>query len=101
MTKLFVGQVPAICSEDQLSAIFGQFGEIADISIMRDKISGRSKGSAWVTFVEASAAEDAINTLHDKHSIPPQSNSLQIKYAGSNNNKSAPQGRSQQQQQQQ
>eukprot|EP01060_Flectonema_neradi_P007953 TRINITY_DN1566_c0_g1_i1.p1 TRINITY_DN1566_c0_g1~~TRINITY_DN1566_c0_g1_i1.p1 ORF type:complete len:399 (+),score=108.08 TRINITY_DN1566_c0_g1_i1:59-1198(+) len=82
MTKLFVGQVPAICSEDQLSAIFGQFGEILDISIMRDKTTGRSKGSAWVVFEEASAAEDAIATLHDKHSIPPQSNSLQIRYAG-------------------
>eukprot|EP01064_Diplonema_japonicum_P010794 TRINITY_DN18030_c1_g1_i1.p1 TRINITY_DN18030_c1_g1~~TRINITY_DN18030_c1_g1_i1.p1 ORF type:complete len:446 (+),score=106.12 TRINITY_DN18030_c1_g1_i1:388-1725(+) len=82
MAKLFVGQVPAICSEDQLSAIFGQFGEILDISIMRDKTTGRSKGSAWVVFEDASAAEDAIATLHDKHSIPPQSNSLQIRYAG-------------------
>eukprot|EP01059_Diplonema_ambulator_P004735 TRINITY_DN14467_c0_g2_i1.p1 TRINITY_DN14467_c0_g2~~TRINITY_DN14467_c0_g2_i1.p1 ORF type:complete len:436 (+),score=116.70 TRINITY_DN14467_c0_g2_i1:479-1786(+) len=94
MTKLFVGQVPAICSEDQLSAIFGQFGEILDISIMRDKTTGRSKGSAWVVFEDASAAEDAIATLHDKHSIPPQSNSLQIRYAGASKPGAQPQASS-------
>lgn len=79
--KLFVGQVPAICSEDQLNAIFGQFGDILEIQIMRDKMTNRSKGSAWVTFRESSAADDAIETLHGKHSIPPQSNALQIRYA--------------------
>jgi len=76
-----VGQVPAICSEDQLNAIFGQFGDILEIQIMRDKVTNRSKGSAWVTFRESSAADDAIETLHGKHSIPPQSNALQIRYA--------------------
>ena len=34
--KLFVGQVPAVCTEDMLRPVFQPYGDIVEIKIMRD-----------------------------------------------------------------
>eukprot|EP00755_Sulcionema_specki_P005105 Sspe_Gene.31818::Locus_15653_Transcript_1_1_Confidence_1.000_Length_1243::g.31818::m.31818/K13207/CUGBP, BRUNOL, CELF; CUG-BP- and ETR3-like factor len=72
------------CAQKKCSSRwFAGFGEVLEVSIMRDKTTNRSKGSAWVTYSERSAAEQAISMLHDQHIIPPQTNPLQIKFANS------------------
>ncbi|KAJ9458358.1 RNA-binding protein BRN1 [Diplonema papillatum] len=81
--KLFVGQVPGVCTEEMLQPLFAGFGTVLEVSIMRDKTTNRSKGSAWVTYADRSSAETAISLLHDQHIIPPQTNPLQIKLASS------------------
>eukprot|EP01065_Artemidia_motanka_P023756 TRINITY_DN2841_c0_g2_i1.p1 TRINITY_DN2841_c0_g2~~TRINITY_DN2841_c0_g2_i1.p1 ORF type:complete len:599 (+),score=218.77 TRINITY_DN2841_c0_g2_i1:126-1799(+) len=81
--KLFVGQVPGVCTEEMLQPLFAGFGKVLEVSIMRDKTTNRSKGSAWVVYEERSSAETAIKLLHDQHIIPPQTNPLQIKFANS------------------
>lgn len=40
---------------------FKRFGEVVDVAIMRDKISGRSRGFAFVTFKERDT--ESINAL--------------------------------------
>eukprot|EP01079_Euglenida_sp_SAG-EU17-18_P001572 gene1572-442_t len=47
--KLFVGQVPAIYEEHQLRPVFAEYGQILDLAILRDKMTGQSKGAAFVT----------------------------------------------------
>eukprot|EP01059_Diplonema_ambulator_P001864 TRINITY_DN1155_c0_g1_i10.p1 TRINITY_DN1155_c0_g1~~TRINITY_DN1155_c0_g1_i10.p1 ORF type:complete len:513 (+),score=199.46 TRINITY_DN1155_c0_g1_i10:61-1539(+) len=81
--KLFVGQVPGVCTEEMLQPLFQGFGTVLEVSIMRDKTTNRSKGSAWVTYADRASAETAINLLHNQHIIPPQTNPLQIKFANS------------------
>eukprot|EP01060_Flectonema_neradi_P007966 TRINITY_DN1567_c2_g1_i1.p1 TRINITY_DN1567_c2_g1~~TRINITY_DN1567_c2_g1_i1.p1 ORF type:complete len:506 (+),score=153.09 TRINITY_DN1567_c2_g1_i1:77-1594(+) len=81
--KLFVGQVPGVCTEEMLQPLFQGFGSVLEVSIMRDKTTNRSKGSAWVTYAEKSSADTAIKLLHNQHIIPPQTNPLQIKFASS------------------
>ena len=81
--KLFVGQVPGVCTEEMLQPLFQEFGTVMEVSIMRDKTTNRSKGSAWVTYADRSSAETAISMLHNQHIIPPQTNPLQIKLANS------------------
>lgn len=42
--KLFVGQIPKHMSEDELGPVFDEFGEIFDLAVIRDKISGHHRG---------------------------------------------------------
>ena len=79
--KLFVGQVPAVCTEDMLRPVFQPYGEIVEIKIMRDAPGGRSKGCAWVKYATREQAQSAIEALHEQHTIPPQTNTLQVRFA--------------------
>lgn len=44
-----------------MEAYFKRFGEVVDVSIMRDNVTGRSRGFAFVTFKEQST--ESINAL--------------------------------------
>lgn len=85
-SKLFVGQVPAVCTEDQLRPLFAQFGTLLEIKIMREP-NGRSKGSAWVRYELEESAQRAITALNEKHVVPPQTNPLRVQFAAPNPNR--------------
>lgn len=64
--KLYVGNLPYSTGEDDLRNLFGQYGEIASVTLIIDKMSGRSKGFGFVEFVEedaATAATEATNGM--------------------------------------
>ena len=42
--KLFVGQVPRNWEVEQLRPIFEAYGEIQDLSILKDRVTGQHKG---------------------------------------------------------
>ncbi|TPP53273.1 RNA recognition motif family protein [Leishmania donovani] len=84
--KLFVGQVPAVCTEDQLRPLFAQFGTLLEIKIMREP-NGRSKGSAWVRYELEESAQRAITALNEKHVVPPQTNPLRVQFAAPSTNR--------------
>ena len=42
--KMFVGQVPRTMDENELRGMFEEFGPIYQINVLRDKITGQSKG---------------------------------------------------------
>lgn len=46
--KLFVGQIPKHMEEDDLRPVFEEFGEIFDLAVIRDKISGLHRGERCV-----------------------------------------------------
>ena len=50
-SKLYVGNLSFNIKEEDLTEIFGKFGEVGDCSIVRDE-TGRSRGFAFVTMVE-------------------------------------------------
>ncbi|KAK7200459.1 RNA binding protein [Novymonas esmeraldas] len=85
-SKLFVGQVPAVCTEDQLRPLFAQFGSLLEIKIMREP-NGRSKGSAWVRYDQEESAQRAITALNEKHIVPPQTNPLRVQFAAPSSNR--------------
>lgn len=55
-TKLYVGNLSYKASEQGLQELFGQAGAVTSAKIIVDKMSGRSKGFA---FVEMASPEDA------------------------------------------
>jgi hypothetical protein len=77
--KLFVGQVPKDMGDEDLRGYFAPFGEIFDISIIRDKITGAHRGCAFLTFTTKSAADAAIEALHNKCKLPNAQNPLQVR----------------------
>ncbi|TMS39135.1 hypothetical protein L596_005708 [Steinernema carpocapsae] len=62
--RLFVRNLPYICTNDDLMFLFKPFGEIAECQNVLDKKTGKSKGFAVVTFVfpeNAAAAYAALD----------------------------------------
>ena len=79
--KLFVGQLPKECDEADVHTFFERYGEIVDLTMIKDRSSGKHKGCAFVTFRKLSSAHVCINELNDKVSFPSATSTLQIKPA--------------------
>ena len=47
--KMFVGQVPRTMDENELRGMFEEFGPVYQINVLRDKITGQSKGKGYYT----------------------------------------------------
>ncbi len=58
--KLYVGNLPYSVDKEQLQAIFGQYGEISELSLIMDRDTGRPKGFGFITFASQQAAEKAL-----------------------------------------
>jgi len=54
--KLYVGNLPWRCSEDDLRNFFAAFGEVQSVSIITDRETGRSRGFGFVEMDDAGAA---------------------------------------------
>jgi len=64
-TKLFVGGVLTTTTSATLGAYFAQFGSVVEARIVMDRVTGRSKGYAFVTFADVeSAARAAAPGIH-------------------------------------
>lgn len=83
--KMFVGQVPRSMDEQQLKAMFEQFGRVHQINVLRDKTSGLSKGCCFVTFYTRKAALKAQDALHNIKTLDGMHHPIQMKPADSEN----------------
>lgn len=63
MKTLFVGNIAPQATEDQLKALFSEYGTVRKIELPRDIFSGRNKGFAFIDMEghEARAAMSALN----------------------------------------
>ena len=64
--KLFIGNLSYNVTEDELRDVFSQYGEITDLKVITDRMSGRSKGIAFITFATEEAAQAAIEGMHNQ-----------------------------------
>ncbi len=63
--NIYVGNLPYRITENELEAAFGAYGEVSSVSIISDKISGRSKGFGFVEMPVKGEAEAAIAGLNE------------------------------------
>lgn len=64
--KLFIGGISWDTNEEHLKEYFGKYGEVIEVVIMRDRLTGRARGFGFVVFADSAVAERVIM---DKHII--------------------------------
>ncbi len=65
-SKLFVGNLSFNTTENELQDMFAACGTVSEVNLITDRMSGRSKGFAFVTMGTAEEAQNAISTLNGK-----------------------------------
>eukprot|EP00968_Pinguiococcus_pyrenoidosus_P009148 scaffold707_cov240-Pinguiococcus_pyrenoidosus.AAC.16 len=78
--KLFVGMMPRTATDADVSNVFGRFGDIREIYIIRDQ-DGSSRGCAFLKFKARSSALTAIRELNDKYTMEGAPRPLIVKFA--------------------
>ena len=64
--KLYVGNLSYSTTEAAISELFGAIGEVLSVNLITDRMTGRSKGFAFVEMAEHDAAQEAINQLNGR-----------------------------------
>ena len=62
--NIFVGSLPFRIEESELKQYFEEYGEVSSVKIIIDKVTGRSKGFAFVEMPDDAAALKAISQLN-------------------------------------
>jgi RNA recognition motif-containing protein len=65
-SRLFVGNLSYQTGENDLQDYFAQAGAVTSVNLMLDKMTGRSRGFAFVEYGSAEEAQKAIEQFHDK-----------------------------------
>lgn len=63
--KIYVGNLNYRTTEDEIQQLFSDYGDVKSAQIITDKMSGRSKGFAFVEMEDENEAKEAIQNLHD------------------------------------
>ena len=58
--KLYVGNLPFTTGDDELRALFSEYGSVTSASVIIDNTSGRSRGFGFVEFDDPAQAKAAI-----------------------------------------
>lgn len=64
MKNVYVGNLDFGASEQDIRTLFEQYGQVDNVSLVRDKFSGQSRGFAFVEMSNDSEAETAIQNLN-------------------------------------
>ena len=64
--NIYAGNLPWELSEDDLRQAFEEFGEVATVTIIKDRFTGRSRGFGFVEMPNTDEGEAAIGSLNGK-----------------------------------
>jgi RNA recognition motif-containing protein len=65
-SKLFVGNLAWSATEEDLKQYFGQFGNLQQVEVMLDRVTGRARGFAFISFATTEEAVNAVNNTEGK-----------------------------------
>lgn len=63
--KLFVGNLPFQTTEDDLHELFSKVDAVDTVTVMRDQMTGRARGFAFVEMMSDEGAQKAIDQLNN------------------------------------
>lgn len=64
--RLYVGNLSFNATETDLMDLFGQAGTVKEVALIQDRVTGKSRGFAFVTMSSDEEANAAINQLNGK-----------------------------------
>src|SRR3982751_4093528 len=64
--KLYVGNLSFETTENDLQDLFEQHGTVNEVNLMMDKMTGKSRGFAFITMNDAAQASAAMSALNGK-----------------------------------
>jgi len=64
--NIYVGNLSREATEDELRELFTPFGQVASVSIIKDRYTGQSRGFAFVEMPAKAEAQAAIAGLRGK-----------------------------------
>lgn len=62
--KLFVGSLPWAVDDQKLADLFSQYGKVLSAVVLKDKMTGRSRGFGFVEMEDDAAADEAMSKLN-------------------------------------
>ncbi|KAJ1493301.1 hypothetical protein T484DRAFT_1610561 [Baffinella frigidus] len=88
--KIFVGGLSSDASEADVKEYFGAYGTIADVVVMRDKLTGTGRGFGFVTFADGNVADRVVSQRHEikgrsveaKSAVPRTEGEVQARQQG-------------------
>ena len=63
-TKLFVGNLSFNTTENDLQEAFAPRGQVVEANLMMDRMTGRSRGFAFITYSTPEEAQKAISAMN-------------------------------------
>ena len=63
--NIYVGNLSWSMTEEDLNNLFAEYGTVSSAKILKDKMSGRSKGFGFVEMEDEEAAKSAIANLNE------------------------------------
>ncbi|KAL2485717.1 flowering time control protein-related/FCA gamma-related [Abeliophyllum distichum] len=79
--KLFVGAVPRTTTEQDIHSVFGEYGHIVEVILLKDKRTGVQQECCFVKYSTVEAAERAIVVLNGHYTFPGGMIPIKVKYA--------------------
>jgi cold-inducible RNA-binding protein len=65
-TRLYVGNLAYSTTQADLEELFAEYGQVSDVHLLLDRVTGRSRGFAFVTMSSVGEAEAAATALNGK-----------------------------------
>jgi RNA recognition motif-containing protein len=63
--NIYVGNLSWQMTDEDLRTLFEQYGSVTSAKIVKDKVSGRSKGFGFVEMPDESEAQNALSSLYE------------------------------------
>ncbi len=60
---IYIGNLPWRTNEDELADLFRPYGHLANVRIIQDKETGRSRGYGFVEFKETEPVQKAVDDM--------------------------------------
>ncbi|MCF6149318.1 MAG: RNA-binding protein [Candidatus Kuenenia sp.] len=64
--NIYAGNLARQTTEEELKAVFEEFGQVTSVTIIKDKFSGESRGFGFVEMPSRAEAQAALNSLNGK-----------------------------------
>lgn len=61
---IYIGGLHPGLTEGDVAIVFAQFGEIVDVNLVRDKVTGKSKGFAFICYEDQRSTDLAVDNMN-------------------------------------